>query len=225
MLTYSVLALPLAVGHHLGGQVLPDRRALRRGARVVDARAEPADRSRSTPTTGTPLACAAASWGAISERSVALTITALAPLSQRGVERVLELRRRSIGRDRRGRPAELGGALSDDLPCSSHCAAPQLMNTIFLPDGTALPTGLVTVIAVGRCDAWATICWAWLLAPDAPAELVAAALLAVAARAAARRAAALRQRPRARQLSAASTAARRIRLQRRGRQRHARISS
>jgi hypothetical protein len=43
------------------------------------------------------------------------------------------------------------------LPCSSHGEAPQLMNTIFLPDGTGFPIGFVTLIEVGRCEAWATI--------------------------------------------------------------------
>jgi hypothetical protein len=31
------------------------------------------------------------------------------------------------------------------------------MNTIFLPDGTGFPIGFVTLIEVGRCEAWATI--------------------------------------------------------------------
>src|SRR5947208_15420709 len=34
------------------------------------------------------------------------------------------------------------------------------MNTTFLPDGTVLPTGAVTVTAAGRCIACVTICCA-----------------------------------------------------------------
>src|SRR4051812_12566320 len=47
------------------------------------------------------------------------------------------------------------------LPCIWHAAAPQLMNTSFLPDGTALPTGLETVMSVGRLVAAATTVFAW----------------------------------------------------------------
>src|SRR5437867_2574829 len=66
------------------------------------------------------------------------------------------------------------------LPCSTHCATPQLMNTIFLPAGTGLPIGSVTLIAVGRFEARATICSAWrsfaldfsVAVPAPPAELL-----------------------------------------------------
>src|SRR5579859_5046062 len=47
-------------------------------------------------------------------------------------------------------------ALATILPCRSHTAMPQLMKSIFLPAGIALPTGVVTVTVVGRCMAWAT---------------------------------------------------------------------
>src|SRR5919201_980705 len=48
------------------------------------------------------------------------------------------------------------------LPCSWHDAAPQLMNTSFLPAGTGLPIGLLTVMALGRLRPWFITAWAWL---------------------------------------------------------------
>jgi hypothetical protein len=51
------------------------------------------------------------------------------------------------------------------------------MYTIFLPDGTVLPTGFETVIVLGRCIAWLTTFWA--AARFALLEPLAAALLAL----------------------------------------------
>ena len=46
-------------------------------------------------------------------------------------------------------------------PCSSQARTPQLMNASFLPVGTGLPIGLVTVIAAGFCSAFLTTACAW----------------------------------------------------------------
>jgi hypothetical protein len=53
------------------------------------------------------------------------------------------------------------------------------MNTTFLPVGTDLPTGAVTVMLLGRCIAWATTCWAaaTLALPEVLAALLPLALL------------------------------------------------
>src|SRR4051812_29223246 len=58
------------------------------------------------------------------------------------------------------------------LPCVWQAAAPQLMNTSFLPVGMVLPTGVVTVIALGRLVACATMALAWSTAELAPAVAV-----------------------------------------------------
>src|SRR5947209_9018165 len=90
---------------------------------------------------------------------------------------------------------------------------PQLMNTIFLPLGTGLPTGVVTLTVLGRCMAWATTCWA-----AATPELVLLALLVLAALAALAAPGLFDELPQAatstasRALAASTTAVRHIRL-------------
>src|SRR4051812_22768793 len=66
------------------------------------------------------------------------------------------------------------------LPCSWHDEVPQLTNTSFLPDGTGLSIGVVTVMSLGRLVPSAITAWALLtvvleLVPEfdaAPLELL-----------------------------------------------------
>src|SRR5205823_3036815 len=48
------------------------------------------------------------------------------------------------------------------LPCSWHWAAPQLMNTSFLPVGIGFLIGVDSVMFAGRVEPCCRICWAWL---------------------------------------------------------------
>src|SRR4051812_173422 len=58
----------------------------------------------------------------------------------------------------------LAAASATILPCAWQAAAPQLMNTSFLPAGTGLPIGVVTVMSVGRLVAWDNTALAWVSA-------------------------------------------------------------
>jgi hypothetical protein len=65
----------------------------------------------------------------------------------------------------------LAAASATILPWSWQAAAPQLMNTSFLPDGTLLSIGVVTVMSLGRLVAAATTAFAWVSAA-LPLELL-----------------------------------------------------
>src|SRR5689334_15005416 len=95
-------------------------------------------------------------------RVVALRITASAPL-RRAVANALWIfsGEPSVAIVCDVHPRWLAASLTM-LPCSWHCAAPQLMNTSFLPVGIGFWIGVETVMLDGRAALCSRTFWAWL---------------------------------------------------------------